>query len=154
MRKKGLSYQWPACPPTSSKAPWSPCRLRHTGQPPRPWWTPGEEDKFYKPTASKIIKIWNNLLKSNPSKNIFSLDLVVPGQLLIKGHVQRVPHSEGLHHGRTGRGQSPPSTWSQCSSHWSSSRSWPRRSVVLGVHWNCKNPTRVKDRIAFAKRQN
>ena len=42
-------------------------------------------------------------IQSNPSKNIFSLDLVVPGQLLIKGHIQRVPHSEGLHHGRTGR---------------------------------------------------
>ena len=38
-------------------------------------------------------------------------DLVIPGQLLVQGHVQRVSHGQGLHHGWAGGGEGPSSAF-------------------------------------------
>ena len=62
--------------------------------------------------------MWNNRSRISLEMKVFSArawwkfeNLLIPGQLLVQSHVQRISHSQGLHHGWAGGRQGPSPSW-------------------------------------------
>ena len=86
------------------------------------------------------LKQWNNRSRiSLEMKGIVKIEnLLIPGQLLVQSHVQRISHSQGLHHGWAGGRQGPSPSWEAGLQSRYAKVSRSTCSVVLSVLQECR----------------
>ena len=79
--------------------------------------------------------MWNHRSRiSLEMKGMVKIEnLLIPGQLLVQSHVQRISHSQGLHHGWAGGRQGPSPSWEAGLQSRYAKLSRSTDSVVLGV---------------------